>query len=196
MGQFNSGSWLIGLSLYFAMYWFVVTLILQSASYYPDMDTSGVYTSDINILLAEKAGGYCYDLDFNPDRINLCSEYTSEDACNISSPCGCSWDGSDCVGGFLSGCLVDEAIVKYNETLCKNINYIWSSNTSGYADASVSSSGYNWKNVLDTFLAMGGFSGGIGVPAGIWTPFIYMILFWIPLIMFIWALYMAIPFIH
>lgn len=197
MGQFNSGAWLIGLALYFGFFWFIVTLVIQSASSYPDMDTTGIYTSDINILLAQEAGGFCYDLDFNPDRINLCSEYTLEDACNISSPCGCSWDTDHCDGGFLSGCLVDNAIVKYNETLCKNIGFIWSSNTSdNYVEMTISSSGYNWKDVFNVFANMAGFNGGLGIPTGIWTPLIYLILFWIPLVMFIWAIYMALPFLH
>ena len=174
----------------------IISICMSASGTYTGMQTTGLSPGYLwNPVLAQSAGGYCTEAGFweSSDAVRMCDEYTQNETCTLSSVCGCSWNGSLCEGGF-QHCMVDDADVKYNQSLCLNLGLIWLRNNE---TSQMVASSYNWGSTKSVFSAMFGWGGGsLGYPAGVWSTLLYLLFTWIPFAMLIWAIYMALPFAH
>jgi hypothetical protein len=59
----------------------------------------------------------------------------------------------------------------------------------------VTSDNFDWSVVKNTIGFMAGFSFDAGIPSG-WHFLFSFIFIWLPFFMLMWAVYMAIPFMH
>jgi hypothetical protein len=202
MGKFSAGPWIIILSLYFTIFFLMTAAVIQASGVYTKMNVTGIAVTGVNIVQPAVITGYCQYIHklYVPA---FCNSIPDETSCMIINSTGqCYWTGTVC-GPSLQiveyrNC--DSPIVVYNETICGAIK-----SSSGNAcewiasdtETAISNTGsYDWTNVVVTIQTMSGFGGSIGVPSGIWSSLFYIIMFWIPGFMLLWAIYMAVPWIH
>lgn len=192
MGEFQAGKWLIGLFIYFSIF-FVITYVTISAQLdvgvVPDMETDDPgFLSQAN--LAYQAGGYC--TGYVPEA--FCSALTlpsrDNNTCIMLSEYGCSWFGTFCSGALS----INFCRANMNRTVCEALEC-------EYTNVKDSDS-YKYEGdftqdtkVLATLGAMSGFSPDLGIPSS-WNWLFALIFFWIPSIMLLWSIYMSLPVIH
>lgn len=119
MGEFNAGKWIIGLSIYFFLFFLIVTSVISGLDEVGE-DRDDLYVTDPGFIL----------------------------------------DGNQTVPGTVTN----------TDTV-------------------------SWDNIRDSIGVMTGFNAQIGLP-GTYQFIFSFIFFWIPLMMLLWALYMALPFLH
>lgn len=219
MGEFRSGTWIIGITLYFFTFFLIVLTIVNSSPNYQFLDTSNIeyqppawYNDNNNPL---EQSGYCS----GKSSVGGCSHFENNQyKCNLMP--GCNYTNESNIFGecFLAPCCLGDFLdpdhlenpwapdcetVNYlNSTydkskVCSNIDgCTWSDLFGQTGSASVSiAEGFDWSRTKNVISIMSGFSAEIGFPAA--YRFIYsFIFFWIPFFMLLWAIYMAIPFIH
>lgn len=196
MGQFRSGSWAVGLLLYFFGFFILVNSYVQGASDY-GLDTTNIYASDAgfstptNQPFAQQGQctgrAYYFCNSAGIDNQTVCEQFIGN---------GCYWSEGffsepSCRGVFETACTnIDD------ESTCRLFDCTWSDFSSATGAGTISpSSSFDWSVVKNTMLVMTGFNASIGIPASI--AFIFgFIFFWIPFFMLLWALYMALPFLH
>ena len=128
MGEFESGRWLIGLSIYFFIFFLLVGATIQIGNEYDTVDTGGVYQTGITF---DENGTYA------------------------------------AAGGI------------------SDIN----GTDAGKVDVGVIVSSLSFASGVGTEQI------GIGLPPA-WQFLFSFIFFWIPAMMFLFAVYMALPFLH
>jgi hypothetical protein len=207
MGKFSSGPWIIGLAVYFTVFFLITYCIFMIAASYPDIDTAGVNIHNVIPVVPTDATGYCAYSAASKQPI-ICGDNT-QTSCylhNITGQCYYNETSSKCEPYYqiISFMNCDSALVKYNQTLCQGIESgglgggkpcQWT-DTSSYVSSSVENTGsYDWSAVLLTVITMAGFGGSIGVPSA-YSFIVSFFIFWIPFFAFLWAVYMALPWVH
>jgi len=194
MVEFSAGKWIIGLLLYFFCFYLVVWSTVATTIEL-DVETGVNSVKDPGFQKLSdpfSTGGFCSGTpEFGCGHIsdNVSCEYIR----------GCNWNdfSSICygnVGDPVSGLALSICSPSINQTYCKLAGCAWTTYSS-YGDES-----YSAKSVVSnspfraTIAIMTGFGVDIGLP--VWVNFIYSFLFfWVPFVMLLWSLYVAIPFI-
>lgn len=191
MADFKAGSWIIGLALYFFIFFLIIYSLVNVGD---DMGADlGIsvrdpgFQTELNPYTegGECASGWTYGSAF-------CSwtNANSNESCSYIP--GCTWDGTDCTGIPNLLAYGGECSPLMNETLCRLLDcpFITYNSETGF------SSSYDEENDISTIKAtfgiMTGFEADTGIPSAFNFIFSF-IFFWIPFIMFIWAIYMVIP---
>ena len=187
MGEFKSGLWIAGLSIYFFLFFLIVTSVISGSAEMgidpgdisttgdPGFESDDNQFSGINSECSGSITTYC--IHTNADDNDSCSVLT-----------GCSWSGTFCVGTHAYTC---EAIT--NQSYCSLLDCTW---TGSRAPTSIDpNEEYDWSTMRDTIGIMTGFRADIGIPS--WANWIFSFLFfWIPFLLLVWSIYMALPFLH
>ena len=192
MGEFSSGKWIIGLGLYF-FFMFVLVFSVVNASNELGIQTTA-FARDPGFQSLENdpttQGNACSGTPFY-----LCSDIgiTTEALCLSFS--GCSFDNSSAT---CSGVLTEICSAETNQGRCNAMGCTWTDFTSDGATSTQLDDSFDWSAVKDTVGFLSGFgSGGIslGIPGSFRWIFAFLF-FWIPGFALLWAIYMAIPFLH
>jgi len=191
MGKFSAGFWIIGLAIYFTIFYVVVFSLVVSSTDYTLMrgteDLSAKYVSLEGFT--GTASGKCTGTSYASISCGYLG-ITDNTTCIMVN--GCTWTGTKCEGiPQYMNC--DSPNVHYNNTLCQIMKCTW---ISYEAPRQISASdSFDWSSTISAFVAMTGFSGDLGVPTG-FRFFVHVFIFWIPFFILIWAIYMALPWIH
>lgn len=192
MGEFKSGLWIIGLSLYFFCFFLIVFSTVNAAAKFEDVDVSGISYNDPGFYTAANdplsQGGRCRGSGHR-----YCAKAAGDNFSCESIP-GCQW-----LATFCSGLVIDSRgydCVDVNDTLCELVGCTLTDFSAGGVPASIDPTAkFDWSTVKNTIGIMTGFSANIGMPGAF--VFIYSFLFfWIELFALLWAIYMALPFLH
>jgi hypothetical protein len=213
MGQFESGKWLIGLFLYFVIFFLIVLSIsnIKAWAYHPDpnvvIEDPGFYRlggyyayggkcdkpADLDIALIPYGAISCRDLVLN----NMTCG-------NID---GCAWQndswftGDYCYGNVNRTYYAINSFVPCNATglqsqeLCKIFKCSWTNSSELYTQSiSPLESQNTFSMFWETAKIMLGFHTDIGLTQFNW---LFVLMFtYLPLLMMFYALYMALPFLH
>ena len=201
MGQFNSGLWIIGIILYYFIF-FLLTFSAVSAFNHYGIDASGISANDPGFQTASNdpmsQGGECIGA------IPLtCGGMNADDNTTCSMINGCTWDATDlrCEGFHQEGaCDTPNPLSPNNgprnESFCNILGCHWSSYSTSGSPATVDPDDtFDWSSVKNTIGVMSGFSADIGIPSAFQWIFSF-IFFWVPFFALLWAVYMALPFVH
>lgn len=201
MGEFSAGRWIVGLSLYFFILFVVVFSAIGMADEY-GLDKTDLSVNDPGFNTAYNQyyaqGGQCTGYPYA-----YCSSMELEDetTCNYFTDYGCSWTNGTlfntnphCTGylGWNAECTNFTMRLQCQLTGCTWTN--WTSTGAGQTSG-VMDNNFDWSSVKNTIGFLSGFRAGLGIPAGFRWVFSF-IFFWIPGFMLIWAIYMALPFLH
>ena len=197
MGEFNAGTWIVGLCLYFFVFFIVVFSMVNALAETGEYN-SGIsvhdpgFSSSSNIPFAQS--GVCKGRPHY-----LCSSFGSINGIDNATACnsyqGCYWGANvfkddSCKGVFIGSC--DDYT---NGTICSVVGCTWSDFTGLGATSNNLAVTFDWGVVKDTVGFMTGFDANLGAPS--WLQFIISFpLFWLPFFMLLWSIYMALPFLH
>lgn len=191
MGEFGAGKWLIGMSIYFFLFYVVITATLQGHA------IMGTDPGNINVQ--------------DPGFENAQNQFASLGNECVGLPSGfidCTFirHASDGVCGQIPGCSFNSTFElcegKHNISSCSQVTNATQCQTLGctvvediFPTQMDLASSFDWTTIRRTFGIMTGFSATIDVPPAFHWIFSFMF-FWIPFSIFLYALYMVIPFIH
>ena len=195
MGQFESGRWVLGLSLYFFGFFIIMISIISSANELDIEHDASVADIGFQSELNPYTDGVCtgtlsyFDLLF----CDLDGTDTNE-SCSII---GCDWDGTDCTGSVNSTLIPSPSCVLItNRTICEVLEEDgcrWiDRDEEDYIDPN---SGYSNGGFVNTIKFLFGFDANIGIPRT-YQFIISFIFFWIPFTALLWSIYMSLPFLH
>jgi hypothetical protein len=202
LGDFSAGRWIVGLAIYFFAV-FIVCFASVGASEYYGIDNQGVYANDPGFMNSQNIpyaqNGFCEGIPYGLCRyLEADNEITCLTFANFNSSVlfidqpGCYWDtnASMCYGTmFAANC---ESNFSSNAQLCTMAGCTWTNFTSA---SGVVGETFDWGKIKDSIGFMFGFSFGVGIPAG-WHFIFSFIFVWLPFFMMLWAVYMAVPFLH
>lgn len=194
MGEFSSGRWILGLSIYFFGFFCVVFFIMNAqAEAGVTSDTLSVtdpgFQSVGNIPYAQT--GSCTGKPFY-----LCRSMGIDNDSICDLYLGCYWSNGiftepHCAGVFEDSDCGDET----DQGNCTLTGCTWTDFT-GLGGSTISaSSSFDWSSVKDSIGFMTGFNATLGAPSIIQFV-ISFFFFWLPFFMLLWSIYMAIPFLH
>ena len=192
MGEFQAGTWIVRLLLYFFVLFITVNYFVQASIDYGvnnnnvRFDDPGFGQSPVNIR------GQCTGSDISQN-IGFCSLTLAKDNVSCNALPSCTWDvlNQVCNGFSLTSCLSLQ-----NETVCRLARCTWNAldvpTQASLGDrASVSS-------IRTTINFITGIDAA-QVKIGLDNRFIYIfsfIFFWIPFIMLALAFWYLLPFFH
>jgi hypothetical protein len=206
MGEFSSGRWIVGLSLYFFTFFLIVYSFLGGAEAMnasetttPKIDTTGIYADEPGFSSLNNQPYLQYgECTGRPNY--FCSSIGFDDnlSCSLPAYPGCYWHTNilgeeGCVGVF-EGICEDYS----DDRNCTMVGCTWSNYTStGAAQVQgVTNTGFDWSSIKDTIGVMaGGMNADIGLPWR-WAFVGSFLFFWLPFFMLSWSIYMALPFLH
>ena len=197
MGQFQSGKWLLLLSIYFFAMFLIVTYTINAAEslglqtgtidYSPDTEGNINELRENYCSDPERTAGYCLMLVNSENRNNNTIQLFPACYCDPSSSECSQWLGK---GDYLCG--------DFNETQCNLAQYCEWVGEKGIIESVNLDDRVSMSNFVQAFSFITSINAG-NVDLGIPLAFNYIfsfIFFWIPAIMFLWSLYMALPFVH
>ena len=192
MGEFQSGKWVIGLSIYFFIFFLILYSTINAAAEIGvdhDLSVSDPgFQTDITPYTSGTCTGNIGLLDsFWCTRI---PNIQSNETCTLIS--GCSWDGEVCVGSIN---LVTDCD-SYNQTYCELLEpngCVWNEDEDSSVDPTDAISPVSGLTESIKFLF--GFNARLGMP-GAYQFIISFFFFWIPFMALLWSLYMSLPFLH
>lgn len=186
MGQYESGKWLIGLALYYFAMFVVISSIASGLIHY-GIATDARFNDPGFVELNEQVSGSC-----GGNLVRLCGFVLANDNQSCTIMDGCSWDGTKC-----EGIMSAEQCSDYlNATVCAVAQCTWTGTVVGDTVDPVEPA--SMSVVKTTFSLMTGIGAedvNIGIPTGFTYVFAF-VFFWIPFVVMLWALYMALPFLH
>lgn len=212
MGKFESGKWIVGLLIYFFVFFLIMTSVAGMLSYY-DIPNQHLTHNDPgfmaknNFYSSAKCEGSGEAMNFlgTIQCSSLKLDIHDVDGCTGIS--GCTWMNSSIFGEV--GCIGNVNKTAYNITgwtsgycespylqtqeLCILYRCPWI-NESLVASSSVDFSGKQIVTIWSTVKYIVTFQADIGL--GVWNFIFIFIFFYIPFIMFLFAIYMALPFLH
>lgn len=195
MGQFSSGSWIIGLGLYFFIM-FVFVFSVVNASNELGIQTNA-YARDPGFQTIQndptQQGNAC-----SGTPLYLCEEIAdgqvgSQSLCE--SFAGCTWQNATSI---CTGIITETCKEQTDKGRCNALWCTWTDYTSTGAASTSQIQSFDWSAVKDTIGFLSGF-GGDGISLGIPGTFRWIfafLFFWIPGFALLWSIYMAIPLIH
>lgn len=209
MGEFSSGRWIVGLAIYFFAI-FVLIYSTVGASLYYGTDINGVYVNDPGFNSANNnplaQGGLCDGTPYGrcaslgADTQEYCEAFSNLTTPGLFEIGGhwffpqqdCYWDNStnSCKGTMFA--LTCDGNFTTNQALCEAVDCTWTDFTTS---GGVSGDTFDWGKIKATIGFLSGMSYGIGIPAG-WHFLFAFIFVWLPSFMLLWAIYMALPFLH
>lgn len=246
MGQFEAGKWIIGLLVYFFIfYMFMMTVVASKTQVSGTFDTNVQYTNPGFLSQGQfyNNEGYCT----NPVSMTLihefltdgyyipCNQFTTMGTCNNMENCNWTnatyfvfWHSPICGclddGDFTSRCMVNVSYYNFplaNITVSQNDGYdFYYNKTSEQKFCELSSYlanedtcqlfGCSWIKFSDTPDVSKDKGNGalfweatkwvltfnVNLGLGPWNFVFYFIFFWVELIALLWAIYMALPFLH
>ena len=192
MGQFQSGVWLIVLSIFIFLHFLIVYSVSGALVHY-NISSDGIEANDVGFGSGVNA---CYGNSMEKYCFNTGISYF-ESGCESVS--GCTWYNATFSNPCIDqGCC--EGLINYSRCseindsdVCEVVGCAWDDDTdSNFADPNKKASS---TKVSETFKVMYGFSSTVNIPSK-WY-FIYTFFFsWLPTIMLLFALYMLLPFLH
>ena len=195
MGEFESGKWIVGLLLYFFMF-FVLVFSFVAAADDLGLDHQ-VSTNDpgfANNQILPNVLGFC-----EGNKFLSCSSMVVTNATNptCDSFVGCEWEPNPFFGdprcqGILE--TQESCSRQGDQTRCFIVGCDWIQ-TDGEGLSLDTDNGVTLNTFTASIGVMTGFRADIGVPGNYRWIFSFLF-FYIPFIMLLWSLYMAIPFIH
>lgn len=205
MGQFESGKWIVAISLYFFVLFLCVYCIVSAANE-EGIDTGTLYFNDPGFVSTgndpSSVTGTCQGTN-----IPQCSNTFASDASCEQIP-GCTWMNSTmvCYGWHGISCSDIESnasLIPVNFTkqeFCQMLRCTYLDAT-GLEVPIVTvdpNEQYSMGSVSQTIAVITGIgynSANLGMPAS-WAFVGQFLIFWIPFFMLLWAIYMALPFVH
>ena len=100
MGQFNSGYWIIGLSIYYFVFFLLLASVIQVGYEYDTVDTSGVYQTGIEFDATEQKGSLTNLSDVSADSSGNVNVKTLIKTLSFASGIGTSELGIGFPAGF------------------------------------------------------------------------------------------------
>lgn len=192
MGEFKAGTWIIGLCIYFFLFFVIITATIAGGSEM-GIDTSSVSTNDpgfqnLDNSFLNLGTGTCSGL---PDGFVYCSYITSASPENCPAIPGCSYNitTDKCQGTHNISSCYDIT----NQTQCGVLGCTWTDRT--FPTQMSSSDNLDWSIIRDSIGIMTGFNASLGLPGAFQFIFSFFF-FWIPFLALLWAVYMALPFVH
>lgn len=208
MGEFQSGPWIIALSLYFFAF-FLIVFSAMNVFIWVNGTTGGLSVQDPGF---QTLGNHPFAQNnaCSGSPYHFCKSFLyDEPSCNAFP--GCSWNNNDSFSFiFFSGpgCAGSPAIncsQITNRTTCENtgctystFNGIGDTSTGGLdiTDLSMIRNTFTfYDKIKATVIFMATFNASFSVP-GIIAFIVSFILFWLPLMALLFAIYMALPVIH
>jgi len=189
LGEFKSGTWILGLLIYFFLIFIAVNQTVIASNHYGISTTARFSDPGFSSQEVFGTGGICsgtiteYCKDTNGVTNDTCTQIF-----------GCIWDDTRnlCISGHNFQCR--EAT---NFSFCSLLDCVWTSTEDLPDQASIEDTG-SISNIKATLSIITGISAG-NVNIGIPPAYIYIfafLFFWIEFFMLLWALYMALPFFH
>jgi len=130
-----------------------------------------------------------------------CGGMNAKDNASCLFISGCSWDATNqnCEGIHTEGSCGSGGVFgspHINESFCKLIGCVWTDFVgAGGTASSTLNDEQDWSVVKNTIGIMTGFRADIGFPPAFQFIFSF-IFFWIPFFITVWAVYMALPWVH
>ena len=189
MGEFKSGTWILGLLIYFFLIFIAVNQTVIASNHYGISTTARFNDPGFSSQEVFGTGGICS---------GTITEYCKDTNGVTNDTCilifGCIWDDTRdlCISGHNFQCR--EAT---NFSFCSLLDCVWTASEDLPDQASMEDTG-SISNIKTTLSIITGISAG-NVNIGIPSAFIYIfsfLFFWIEFFMLMWALYMALPFFH
>lgn len=208
MGEFRAGLWITGITLYFFVFFLIVFTSINTGNFY-DVDTSDVNYHDPGfqnagndpLLQGSKCTG---SIPWS------CVQTRAASNVSCTNITGCQWDSSNqlCDDKFyiFGSALVNgegscEGDTDYQKShhndsgFCTLLGCTWTDYTSSSETNTNLASNFDWSATKATIGVMSGFNADIGIPSAFQFIFSFLF-FWIPTFMLIWAIYMALPWLH
>lgn len=193
MGEFEAGKWILGLSIYFFMFFLVVTAVTLGGAEM-GIDTSSVSVNDPGFYNLQNqfqniGTGTCSGLPYG---FVHCSYIKSASVEVCSAIPGCSYNASmdKCQGTHnISSCYE----LDNNQTQCGVLGCTWTNRT--FPSQVSQDSSLDWSVIRNSIGVMAGFNANLGMP-GQYQFIMSFFLFWLPFTALLWAIYMALPFVH
>lgn len=208
MGEFSAGRWIVGLSIYFFTVFILCFATVGAASYYKT-DSQGIYANDPGFMTAQNLpyaqNGFCDGTPYGLcsymelDNPITCASFANFNTSLFSlggtgffEQPGCYWDNTTniCRGTMFAATCAGN--FSDSAQLCTTAGCTWSNYT---ATTGVVGDTFDWVRIKSSIGFMFGFSFGIGIPPG-WHFIFSFVFVWLPFFMMIWAVFMALPFIH
>jgi len=202
MGQFESGKWVIGLSLYFFVFFLIMTSVINTSDEL-NIDRGDLYVADsgFQTVLTPFDSGTCVG-KISRFKLNYCSSYDSLDSngtCSLID--GCTWSEgwfSEYCEGNPSPSVIPTTDCSYisNQTICEvleNDGCTWLDKTD--IETIDPSQSYSNGGLVTSIKFLFGFNARLGIPAT-YRFIIIFLFFWIPFMALLWAIYMSAPFLH
>lgn len=217
MGEFKSGGWIVGLLIYFFLFFLLLQSAINARAEYVNSDTSRIYINDPgfqdkgnSLFNTERCGGKgtamtvlggipCKNLDVD-----------DEITCNSFN--GCTWSNETSLFNITvkdAGCRGYINLSHYdlnyktrstycsnldNESLCEAFRCVWLNQTTLAQQQIYLEDSGKIATFWETIKFVATFRADIGL--GIFTFVFSFLFFYVPLVMMIWAIYMALPFLH
>lgn len=218
MGEFESGKWIIGILIYFVIFFTLTLSVVNARAIDPSSDQSRVSINDPGFQEFNNAydNAYCTGVGVGSivSDIIPCKRLDVEEEETICNEiAGCEWYNATTLFNITvlsAGCFSNVNLTHYNingsnrrnycdylnnESICKTFKCTWTNQTTMFtSDISVSQGTNNLIGIWDTIKFVTTFRAELGL--GTFTFLYSFIFFYIPFIMLIWALYMALPVLH
>ena len=218
MGEFESGKWIIGITIYFFIFFLLVSSTVNAKIAIAGNDDLRVTYNDPGFLNKTWSdnGGVCTG---KGDAVNFlnniwCNRLDIEewDKLTCDSVEGCSWNNASDFFGYFAKPPICEGLVNktfydintvgkgycdspglQNETICELFKCSWM-NSQEIAQSQISIDSRSSVTIWESIKYVALFRPELGL--GKATFIISFIFFWIPTIMLLFAIYMALPFLH
>lgn len=190
MGEFNAGKWIIGLCVYFFVFFVVVMGVINGLTSMGE-STGGLSVNDPGFETASNQftnlGNGCTGLPSGPTCDFIVG--ATPDVCALVPGCSYNATYEVCQGDHnvtACGSVADDAACVVLG--CTLVTGTFPSQTSNSDD-------FDWSTIRDSLGLMTGFSANVALPGGFQFMFSF-VFFYLPFFALLWAVYMALPFIH
>lgn len=206
MGEFSSARWIVGLLLYFIGFFTVMYSVVGMNNIYNFDSTNSLKSSDPGFSTVDNQpyaqGGKC---DGTPYWYCEKMGIQAYDACQEFFPYNCNWLNASNGGptvpitvvGICFGSIHASCSNFTDARMCQTIGCTWTDYTNvGTSNIENGFTGsFDWDTVKLTVANILGYRATIGIPSG-WQWLFSLVFFYIEFVMFVLALYYAMPFIH
>lgn len=196
MGQFSAGRWVVGLVLYFIMF-FAVVFTFSNGAQSMGRPITGVAVADPGFSTPSNQP-FAQQNTCSGTPYYFCSstKIDNDTLCNGIPGCYFNFNPIFQTTPYCAGVITTACERFVNQGNCTLVGCTWTDFTSPQGSGTVAiTTTFDWSAVKNTILIMSGFQATIGIPL-IALFIVNVFLFWIPFFMLLWSLYMALPFIN